>query len=82
MDKSERLGKFRVETQGSGHRAGNLRNLQRVSEPITKMIGIADGEDLGLGFEASEGARMNDAVAIAGVFAAVGMRRFRMAAAA
>jgi len=47
MDKSEGLGKFRVEAQGSGHSAGNLRNFQRVGEPITKMIGIADGEDLG-----------------------------------
>jgi hypothetical protein len=45
------------------------------------MIGIADREDLSLGFKAAEGARMNDAVAIAGVFTAVGMRRFRMAAA-
>ena len=82
MHKGERLGKFRVQTQCSGHCAGNLRNLKRVGEPITKMIGIADGEDLGLGFEAAEGARMNDAVAIARVFAAIGMRRFRMAAAA
>ena len=46
------------------------------------MIGVADREDLRLGFEAAEGARMNDAVAIARVFAAVGMRWFRIAAAA
>jgi len=77
MDKSESLGKFRVEAQSSGHSAGNLRNFQRMGEPITKMIGIADGENLRLGFEASKSPRMNDAVAIARVFAAVGVREFR-----
>lgn len=46
------------------------------------MIGIADGEDLRFGFQTAEGARMNDAVAIPRVFAAVEMRWFRIAAAA
>ena len=53
-----------------------------MGEPIAKVIRITDGEDLGLGFKTAEGARMNDAVAIARVIIAVGMRRFRMAAAA
>ncbi len=38
MDKGERLGKFRVEAEGSGHCASNLGNFQRVGEPITEMI--------------------------------------------
>jgi hypothetical protein len=80
MDESERLGKFRIEAEGSGNRAGNLRNFQCVREPITKMVGITDGEDLRFGLEATKGARMNDAIAVPRVFAAVGMRWFRIAA--
>jgi hypothetical protein len=53
-----------------------------VSEPIAKVIGIPDGEDLRLSFEAAEGAGVNDAVAVARIFAAVGMRWLRIAASA
>jgi len=82
MDESERLGKFRVEAERRGNRASDLRNFQSMGEPIAKMIGIPNGKDLCFGLKAAEGARMNDAVAVPRVFAAVGMRWFRIAAAA
>jgi len=82
MDESESFGKIRVEAERGGNRASDLRNFQSMREPIAKMIGVADGEDLRLGFEAAEGARMNDAVAVPRVFVAVRMRWFRIAAAA
>jgi hypothetical protein len=43
------------------------------------MVGIARGEDLCLGFEAPEGSRVDDAVAIACVNAPVGMLRLGVA---
>ena len=73
----QRLDEFRVEAQGGGHRARNLGNLQRVGQPIAKMVGKSGAEDLRFRFEPPERARMDDAVAVARVFAAVGMRGFR-----
>jgi len=82
VDKSERLGKVRVEAEGRGNCASDLRNFQSVGEPIAKVIGVTNGEHLRLGFEAAEGTRMNDAVAVARVFGTVRMRWFRVAASA
>lgn len=76
------LDKFRVDAQGRGHRAGNLRNFQRVGQPIAKMIGEAGAEYLGFCFEPPERAGMDDAVAVARIFAAVGVRGFRKSPAA
>jgi hypothetical protein len=53
-----------------------------VGEPVAKVVGVAAGEDLRLGFEAAEGASMNDAIAIALKVVAVGMRGLRKAASA
>src|SRR5437867_3062422 len=44
-------------------------------QAITKMIGITRGENLRLGFQAAKSSRMNNAVAISGVIAAVSMCR-------
>jgi hypothetical protein len=45
------------------------------------MVGIAGSEDLRFGFEAAKSARMDDAVAVAGIFGAVAMARFMKTAA-
>lgn len=82
VHESESLGKFGVEAECRGDGASDLRNFQGVGEPIAEMIGVADREDLSLGFEAAKGAGMDDAVAIPGIDAAVGMRWFRITAAA
>jgi len=76
VHQGERLNEFRVEAQGRAHRAGNLCDFKRVGQPIAKMIGEAGAEDLRLRFEPPECAGMDDAVAVARIFAAVGMRGF------
>ena len=68
--------------EGSGDGAGDLRDFERVGEAVAEMVGVAAGEDLRLGFEAAEGAGVDDAVAVALKVVAVGMRRFREAASA
>lgn len=82
VNERECFGEFRIEAQSGGNRAGDLRNFESMREAIAKVVGVTDGEDLSLGFEAAESAGMNDAVAIACIHAAIGMRRFRIAAAA
>jgi len=47
-----------------------------VGKAIPKMIGIARREYLRLGFQAPKGPRMNDAVTVSRILAAVGMARF------
>src|SRR2546429_8245814 len=44
-------------------------------QPIAKMVRVAGGENLGLGFEAAKGARMDDTVAVPRISAAVRMVR-------
>ena len=81
VDESESLGKIRIEAESCGYRSGNLRNLKSVGQTITKVIRITNGEHLRLGFEASEGARVNDAIAVALEGVAIGMRRLGIATA-
>ena len=53
-----------------------------MGEAVAEVVGVAAGEDLRLGFEAAEGAGVNDAVAVALEVVAVGMRRLGEAASA
>ena len=69
---------FRCERGCDGAR--DLRDFDGVGQAVAKMIGVAAGENLGLGFEAAEGARMDDAVAVALEVVAVGMWRLGVAA--
>jgi hypothetical protein len=59
-----------------------LRNLKRVRETIAEMIGQAGSEDLSFILEPSKRARVDHTVAIAAKFIAIGMRQFRIEAAA
>ena len=78
----QRFGEIGVELERAGDGARNLRHLQRVREPVAKMVGKARGENLRLRFEAPERARMDHAVAVARVVVAIRMRSFRIAPAA
>jgi len=82
MHQCQRLNKFRVDAKGGRYSAGNLGDLERVGQPVAKMIGEAGAEDLRLCFEPSERAGMDDAVAVACIFTAVGVSGFRGAPAA
>src|ERR1700722_20783198 len=79
VDQGQRLREIRIEPQRTGNCASDLRNFQRVRETMAKMIGEAGGENLRLRLEPPESAGMDDAVAIARVVIAIGMRRLRVA---
>src|SRR3984885_15034484 len=78
----KRFGQVGVEAQGAGDSARDLRDFDGVSEAIAKVVGVACGEDLGLGFQTTKGAGVDYAVAVAGIIAAVGMLRLGIATAA
>src|SRR5262252_9945271 len=61
----QRLRQILVEPERARERAGNLRDLQRMGQTGAKMIAVVKDENLGLVREPPEGARMDDAVAIA-----------------
>ena len=75
MHQRQRFHQVGVQAQRLRHGAADLRHFQRVRQAIAEMVGIAPGENLCLVFQAAEGAGVEDAVAIALVFIAIGMRR-------
>ena len=54
-----------VEAEGAGDRAGDLRDFEAVGQAGPVMVALVIDEDLCLVLEAPEGARMDDAVAVA-----------------
>ncbi len=82
VDERESFGEIGIDPQRARHGARDLRNLQRVRQPVAEMVGEARGENLSLRFETAKRAGMQHAVAIAGVVVAVGMLRFRKTASA
>jgi len=82
MNQRERFCKVNVQAQGFGDGAGDLRNFEGVGQSIAEMVGVARGENLRFRFQAAKGARMNDAVPVARIFPALGMRCFRITTAA
>ena len=59
----------------------DLRNLDRVGQPVAEMVMAAGGENLSLALKTPESPRVNDAVAVALQIIPVRMRRFGKAAA-
>src|SRR6267143_2548939 len=79
VDESERFGELSVQAQRGSNGARDLRDFKRVRQPVAEVVGIARGENLRLRFESPESSRVNDAIAVARVNAAVGMLRLRVA---
>jgi hypothetical protein len=76
------LGQVLVEAQLAGYRPANLGHLQRVRQPGAVMVvGLSD-EHLRLVHQPPEGGAVDDAVAVALVEGAEGMRRLGLAPAA
>ena len=75
----QRLGQFRVQSQGGGQGAGDLGHFQGVGEAAAEVVAgrIAGqaGKDLGLAGQAAKGARVQDAGGVAGKGGAIGVRR-------
>jgi hypothetical protein len=82
MDKSERFGKLRVQSQRGSNGAGNLDDFQRMRQAIAEMVRVARGEYLRLRFEAAKRAGMDDAIAVTRVVTAVRVGRLRITPAA
>jgi len=59
------LGEILVELERARDRARDLGHLEAVAEPRAVVIALVKDEDLRLVFEAAEGRRVDDAVAIA-----------------
>lgn len=71
-----------AQAQDRGDGAGDLRDLDGVREPVAEVVGQTGSEDLRFILEPSERPGVNYAVAIAAKLVAIGMRKFRIAAAA
>ncbi len=82
VNECERFGEIGIERESGGDGARDLRDFQSVREAVAKMIGIARGENLRLGFESAERAGVDDAVAVACIVIAIGMRRLGVTASA
>src|SRR5580704_12021431 len=82
VNQAQCFSEIDVETKSSGDGARDLGNFEAVGEAVAEMVGIAARENLGLGFEAAEGAGVNDTIAVALKVVAVGMLRLREAASA
>ena len=74
--------KLGVQAECSRNRAGNLRHLEGMRQPVSEVIGETGGEDLRFGFQPAKRAGVHNAVAIARIFAAVEVWQFREATAA
>src|SRR5579859_4028483 len=65
MHQCQSLDEIDIESELSGDGARNLRDLKSMRQAVSKVVGIAAGEDLRLCLKAAESARVNYAVAIA-----------------
>ena len=65
MHERDRLGEVLVATQRPRQRPRNLRDLDRVGQPGTKMVAFMGDEHLRLVFQAAERGGMDDPVAVA-----------------
>src|ERR1051325_748924 len=82
VSKRDGLGEIRVEPERLGDIARDGGDFDGVGKPGAEMVAGAVEEDLGFVFEPAEGARMDDAVAIALVLSAPFGGRFDMFASA
>src|SRR5579862_6297053 len=72
------FGQIFIQRQRRGYRTRDLGYFDGVRQAIAKMVAQARREDLGFGFQAAEGARVNNAVAVALESVTVGVRGFRI----
>jgi hypothetical protein len=74
MHQGQSLGEVVVESELSGDGTRNLCDFDGVGEAVPEVVGVAACEDLGLRFQPSEGASVDDAVAVTLKVVAVEMR--------
>ena len=64
MSKRHRLGEVLIKTEIARHRARDLRHLQRMGQPRSKVITFMIDEHLGLIFKTAKGGAVENAIAI------------------
>ena len=64
MGKCQRFRVFLVQLERGTHSSGYLGNLDRMGQPVTKVIAETGGEDLCLALQAAERSRVNNAITI------------------
>lgn len=64
MGKCQRFRVFLVQLERGTHSSGDLGNLDRMGQPVTKVIAETGGEDLCLALQTAKRPRMDNAVAI------------------
>ena len=74
----QRFDQVFIQPQRAGNRAGNRRHLERVRQPRAMVVAHLAGEDLRLLAQPAKGGAVQNAVAIALIRAAIGMRGFRI----
>jgi hypothetical protein len=82
VDKGQGFNQVAIKSELGPDGARNLRDLDGVRQPIAKVVGVAAGKDLRLGFQSPKGARMDNAVAIPLKVVTVRMGRLGVAASA
>src|SRR6476620_9156356 len=76
--KCQRFGQIFIEPQSYSSRAGNLSDLDRMCQPITKVIMQSGSEDLSLVFKPPECARVHNPVTVALELITIGMGELRI----
>ena len=76
------LDQIDIQTKLSGNGSRDLRNFNGMSKAITKMVGIAAGEDLGFCFQPAKGSGVDNAIAVTLKVVAIRMRRLGITASA
>ena len=74
----QRFHQVGIEAKRLRHGAADLGHLERVRQSRAEMVGVPARKNLRLVFQAPEGARVDDAVAVAHVFVPVRMTRLRV----
>src|ERR1700738_123456 len=67
MNERESFHKRRVQSESIRNSTGDLRNFDGVGQAIAKMIGETHGKNLGFGFQAAKGPRVNNTIAVANI---------------
>src|SRR5579872_28477 len=76
------LDQIHVQAKLSRDGSRNLRNFNRVSQPITKVVGMAASENLSFCLKPAKGPGVNNAVAVTLKIVAIRMRRLGITASA
>ncbi len=82
MDQSQRLDQVDAQTELGRNGSGDLRDFDRVSQTIAKVVGVAAGEDLGFRLKTTERSGVDNAITVALKIVAVGMLRLGITASA